>query len=141
MEGWRSGHWTLTSFTRLRLGSQEAGARRSTRMKSTSFPGTELATCTSTGQGVSLSHLSFATHLAYPTGCALPALLLPQGRPHHAGDPLLQPLMLTRPRPCPRPASPPPPLGVVQPRIQGLIKVSSLEASTKYRDIFTIFGD
>ena len=68
------------------------------------------------------------THLAYPAGGALPALLLPQGGPHHAGDPLLQPLLVTRPRP----ASPPPPLRVVQPRIPGLLKVSL---------IFTIFGE
>ena len=53
--------WTLTSFTMLRLGSQEAGASRSTRMKRTSFPGTELATCTSQGQGVSFSPLTVPT--------------------------------------------------------------------------------
>ena len=95
--------WTLTSFTMLRLGSQEAGARRSTRMKRTSFPGTELATCTSQGQGVAFSHLSFAV----PTSPILHAV-----RCQHSCSPRAAPTTLVIPSlslscsPAPAPAPP-----------------------------------
>ena len=89
----------------LRLGSQEAGASRSTRMKRTSFPGTELATCSSHGQGVSFVPLS----LAIPTSPILQAV-----RCQHSCSPRAAPTTLVIPSfslprsPAPAPAPAPP---------------------------------